>query len=91
MRPYHRDSAMDERVTLARENDWSWKAIVNLVGISRTKIHEIIAAEHYTNEPERVIGEVIHTMIEYASEAFEEPRRFSIVIKGRTVARISLE
>ena len=82
---------MAETIKLARLNGWSWKAIVSHVGLGRTKINEIMEAERYADEPERVLGELIHDMIAEAPEAFETPHRFSVVIKGRTVAKISFE
>lgn len=91
MRTFHRDQAMAETIRLARLNGWSWKTIMNHIGLGRTKINEVLEAECYAEEPDRVIGELIHDMIAEAPEAFDTPRQFSVVIKGRTVSRISFE
>ncbi|MBT3906288.1 MAG: hypothetical protein HOB79_14630 [Rhodospirillaceae bacterium] len=91
MRSFRRDPAMAETIKLARLNGWSWKAISSHIGLGRTKINEIMEAERYADEPERVLGELIHDMIAEAPEAFDKPHRFSVVVRGCTVAKISIE
>jgi hypothetical protein len=91
MRSFRRDPAMAETIKLARLNGWSWKAIISHVGLGHTKINEIMGAERYADEPERVLGELIHDMIAEATEVFDKLHRFSVVIKERTVAKISIE